>query len=77
MTDATAICPICKSTVKPLDKVGDTDGFDCSRHGKFKVSGTVAGTKADAASEQWETALKNAKAHTAAGEWPVIKESDF
>jgi hypothetical protein len=34
-------CPICKRTAKPLDKVGDWLGFDCERHGRFKVALTV------------------------------------
>lgn len=77
MTDATVICPICKSTVKPLDRTNDADGFDCPRHGKLKVSGTATGTKGGATSEQWEDALKKAKARTAAGGWPLIKDADF
>jgi hypothetical protein len=77
MADATVTCPICKSTAKPLDITGDAPGFDCPRHGKFKVGGTSMVTKKDVDSGQWETALKRAKARTAPELWPVINESDF
>ena len=77
MTDATVICPICKSSAKPLDRVGDAEGYDCLRHGKFKVAGTALVTKKDANSEQWEAALKRAKAGTAPDKWSCIKDGDF
>jgi hypothetical protein len=74
-----AICPICKSEAGTLDKIGDADGFDCRRHEKFKVAGSVftnPRTK-DASPEQWERALKNAKAK-APGAWaPCIQTYDF
>ena len=77
MTEATTVCPICKSSVKPLHKTNDTDGFDCPRHGKFRVSRTTVSTKSGAPPEQWEAAFKTAKAHTAANESPVIQDADF
>jgi hypothetical protein len=36
-----AICPICKSEVPVLDKLGHADGFDCPKEGRFKVSEIV------------------------------------
>ena len=72
-----AICPICKSEVAALDKVGDADGFDCSQHGKFKVSSTAKTLKIDATPERWEAALKKARARTKPDEWPVIRDDDF
>lgn len=74
-----AICPICKSEAKPLDKVGDFEGFDCPQHGKFKVAGTVfrVDTFKNASQEKWESALKKAKAKTNPGEWPLINSYDF
>ena len=53
--------------------------FDCRRHEKFKVAGSVftnPRTK-DASPEQWERALKNANAK-APGAWaPCIQTYDF
>jgi hypothetical protein len=81
MTDATVICPICKSTAKTLDKTGDADGFDCPRHDKFKVADSVfqSAPSKDASREQWEAALTKAKAKARAkpGEWPRIGTYDF
>ena len=72
-----AICPICKSEVKALDKTGDADGFDCLHHGRFKVSSTTFATKANASRDQWEAALKRAKARQPS-EWaPLIQSTDF
>jgi hypothetical protein len=74
------ICPICKSKAAALDKVGDSDGFDCPEHDKFKVAGSVfkdAATGENATREQWEAALKKAKAKTKPGEWPLITRYDF
>jgi hypothetical protein len=72
-----AICPICKSETKALDRVRDTEGFDCPQHDKFKVSGTALATKKDASREQWEAAFKRAKQRAAPGEWPKIMDGDF
>lgn len=72
-----AICPICKSDAKPLDKVGPADGFDCPQHGRFKVSSTVQITRQNASRDQWELALKRAKARQP-NEWaPIIVDADF
>ena len=71
------ICPICKSEVKALDKIGDADGFDCPHHGRFKVSSTVLATKSNASRDQWEAALKRTKARQPK-EWaPLIQSTDF
>jgi len=73
------ICPICKSEVKPLDLTGDTVGFDCPKHGCFRVSGTVfadARTK-NAEPQQWEAALKRAQARGKLDEWPMVVTHDF
>ena len=74
------LCPICKSpAVQELDRTGDATGFDCATHGNFKVADTVfaEGRAKDYTREQWEAALHKAKQRTKAGEWPVIKSSDF
>jgi hypothetical protein len=73
------VCPICKSEAKSLDRTGDPEGFDCPRHDKFKVSGSVCAVDAykNASREQWEAAFKKAKARTKPGEWPVIQTYDF
>jgi hypothetical protein len=75
-----AICPICKSEAAVLDKTGAPDGFDCPHHGRFKVSSTVFAVSSfkDASREQWEAALKKAKAKATPDEWaPCITTYDF
>jgi hypothetical protein len=75
-----AFCPICKREVAMLpDNAGDVDGFDCPRHGKFKVAGTVFAIARNkrAATEQWETALERAKARQPGAETPLILSYDF
>jgi hypothetical protein len=75
-----ATCPICKTEVAALDKTGNTDGFDCPNHGRFKVSGTVLAIPIlrDADPEQWEAALRLAKAKAKPDEWaPCITTLDF
>ena len=74
------LCPICKSAVHEFDRsIRDATGFDCEAHGKFKVADTVfkEGRVKNYIREQWEAALRKAKQRTKAGEWPVIKSSDF
>jgi hypothetical protein len=73
------LCPICKSPAQELDRTGDATGFDCETHGKFKVANTVFAEQRvrNYTNEQWEAALRKAKQRTKAGEWPVIKTSDF
>ena len=73
------LCPICKSVAQELDRTGDATGFDCEMDGKFKVANTVfaEGRVRNYTNEQWEAALRKAKQRTKAGEWPVIKSSDF
>ena len=73
------LCPICKSAVQELDRTGDATGFDCETDGKFKVANTVFadGRVRHYTNQQWEAALRKAKQRTKAGEWPVIKSSDF
>jgi hypothetical protein len=78
MTLALDICPICKCPATPLPKTWDYEGFDCPKHGKFKVHGTVVAVDANhpASREQWEAALEKAKARTKPGEWPLILSYD-
>jgi hypothetical protein len=71
------VCPICKSKSKPLDIVGDYIGFDCEKHGKFKVAGTVWAIRENYTPEHWEAALRRAMARPKEGEWPLIKDADF
>jgi hypothetical protein len=70
-------CPICGSVAKPLDKTGDADGFDCPKHGRFKVGGTTMATKTSRPCQEWESALDRAKNRTKPDEWPMIKNDDF
>jgi hypothetical protein len=70
-------CPICKSEVPALDKVGTADGFDCPEHGRFKISSTVQITQQNASWDRWEAALKRARARQP-NEWaPIIVDDDF
>jgi hypothetical protein len=74
-----ANCPICKTEAGQLDRIGDAIGFDCPRHGKFKVASSVlaqASTK-DASSEQWERALQKATAKDPGAWAPCILTYDF
>jgi hypothetical protein len=77
--DMALLCPICKSVAQELDRTGDATGFDCERNGKFKVADTVFadGRVRNYSNEQWEAALRKANQRTKAGEWPVVKSSDF
>jgi hypothetical protein len=77
--DMALLCPICKSVAQELDRTGDATGFDCEADGKFKVADTVfaEGRVRNYTNAQWEAALRKAKQRTKAGEWPVIKSSDF
>ncbi len=70
------MCPICGSKAEALDRTGDADGFDCLRHGKFKVAGTVLTTK-NATRQEWEAALEKARAKSEPGVWPCITTGDF
>ncbi len=69
-------CPICGAEVESLPKTGDSEGFDCRTHGKFKVAGTVLSTT-NATRAKWEAALDRAKGNARSGEWPCITTSDF
>ena len=76
-----AVCPICQSEAKEPDKIGDADGFDCPKHGKFKVASTVfvlasAGPLALGCG-QWEAAFSKAKERAAPRTWPLITTYDF
>jgi hypothetical protein len=72
-------CPICKFEVKPLERTGDAEGFDCEEHGQFHVAGTVfrvARTR-KAKPEQWEAALRKAQMRAGRGNRPIITTFDF
>ncbi len=79
MADALLLCPICKSEAKALDQIDDAPGFDCPKHGKFKIGDTVLSTPdfLNSDAKRWEAALKAAKARTQPGEWPTITSYDF
>jgi len=77
MPSSNPSCGSCKSEAKPLDRVGDAEGFDCPKHGKFKVAGSAVKTMANATEQQFERALERAKARTKSGELPVIMSDDF
>ena len=72
-------CPICGAETEELDRTGVAEGFDCPRHGKFKVSGSVLGSDAylNAPSPQWEAALEKVRRRTIQDATPCITTSDF
>jgi hypothetical protein len=76
------LCPICKTTAQPLDRVGDADGYRCATHSAFRVARFVfAEERAKQwTREQWEAALHRARGRTektTPGEWPLITTYDF
>ena len=72
--DDTVQCPICDTECSPLPRVGDAAGFDCPKHGRFKVSDTVFSRNLRG---DWEAALERAKENAMAGEPPTIRTYDF
>jgi hypothetical protein len=71
-------CPICGAEAGQLDKTGDADGIDCTRHGKFKVSGTVLSTKRGSVQAEWERALERARSRKRSSDpWPTVISTDF
>lgn len=72
-------CPICKSQIRELGRTGEATGFDCSEHGKFKVTDTALSTSAckGATRELWERALILAKRRAHKGDWPLMQHYDF
>jgi TIR domain len=72
-------CPIRKTRAKPLNKIGDADGFECANDGRFRVSGTVLAAPAqrEASRQRWEDALRRARARQPE-EWaPTLMTYDF
>jgi hypothetical protein len=67
-------CPICGAEAERLPKTGDSEGFDCPRHGKFKVADTVFAIETNG---RWEGALAKAKARAEVDELPLIMTYDF
>lgn len=72
-------CPICGSKAGELPKTGDAEGYDCPRHGRFKVSESVLRSepRPGIGQSHWENALKTAKDRVASGETPLITTYDF
>jgi hypothetical protein len=63
-------CPICGSEAETLDRTGDADGFDCPRHGKFKVADSVLRSEPTKNRLEWEAALLRAAEKAKPGVWP-------
>jgi len=73
-------CPICHGKATPLDAVINSRGFECqSGHGRFRVSLTAFALPhlMDAGTDQWELALKKAKARQPDAWAPTIEHTDF
>jgi uncharacterized Zn finger protein (UPF0148 family) len=70
-----AVCPICKSPAQELPRTGDTTGFDCPTHGKFKVADTIAAE--ECTRQRWEAALRKAKLRAKPWEVPTVMSEDL
>jgi hypothetical protein len=72
-------CPICKTTAKPLDKLGDAEGFECLAHDRFRVSESVLAVPAlrNSPGRRWEDALRRARARQPGETAPTIMTYDF
>jgi hypothetical protein len=75
----TSECPICKSSVQELPRIGHATGYHCPTHGDFKVADTVfAEDKAKGYTRgQWEAALEKAEERAEPDSWPLIITDDF
>ena len=72
-----AQCPICKSAAEEIDRgFFDGVGFDCRRHGRFRVTGPVI--KLMESNEwtrrAWENALMVAERAAKLGDLPLIRD---
>jgi hypothetical protein len=72
-------CPICKHQTKPIDNMVDTIGFDCPKHGKFRVTSTIKAMPAhwNASEERWEIALHRARSRHPDAWAAIITDEDF
>ncbi len=71
-------CPICDTEAKPLDRIGDADGFDCVNDGRVRVAGSVfATTLRDSTRQTWEAALQRARARQPDAWAATITTDDF
>jgi hypothetical protein len=77
MDDDDLRCPICGSPVRPLPRTGDAEGFDCPKHGGFKVADTVLAVRNSYSASDFQRALARVKAQARAGELPTITTYDF
>jgi hypothetical protein len=75
--DDVTYCPICGYEAKVLDPTGYSSGFDCSRHGRFKVSGSLMSSTNHFTQVQWAAALEKAKTEAKPGELPIITSYCF
>jgi hypothetical protein len=76
---AMAQCPICKSAAEEIDRgFFDGVGFDCRRHGRFRVTGPVIKLMEsnEWTRQAWESALMVAKRAAKLGDLPLIR-SDY
>jgi hypothetical protein len=66
-----ATCPICKAEVGELDPEHLVVGFICPTHGRFRVSRAALAMPRlmNAPRDQWEAALKRAKAYAPSDVW--------
>ena len=51
--------------VEVLDRTGDAEGFDCFRHGKFKVSRTFLDVQLAKTRGEWEAAFEGLRTEPA------------
>jgi hypothetical protein len=70
-------CPICASQAQEIEP-GAFDGYTIrclGRHGVFGITDTAMTTRIGASQDEWEGALKRARARTTGR--PIIRDDDF
>jgi hypothetical protein len=75
-----AQCPICRSAEEEIDRgLFDGVGFDCKRHGRFRVSGTVINLMKsnEWPRRDWERALMLAQGEAVGDALPLITSDHF
>ena len=70
-------CPVCGARARSLARTGDAEGFNCPKHGSFKVAGTVLAFRNNYSAADFQRALTRVKAQAKAGELPTITTYDF
>ena len=78
MTDD-LVCPICQTRANPIVNTVVTIGFNCPKHGRFRVMHTTRSSPAldNASEEKWERALQRARSRHPDAWAAIIMDDDF